>query len=376
MYQLTTPTTLPTARRNAMVVEANIRCTANCCKRKATRWSNLCGLCERQWLEDHRPVWGKPTKEQLAAAQAVVRDHYRDEIKSGVFDDWSGQIGRTFARPISTLVPPLAMRRYRTPKERLAPLRSALRRQPGIPAFGDRLQPSPHRPGNPGFSRISFGLRPPGWPTLADCEAAGEKTEDLPDFAGFLRSGDRRSVDESGPGSMGRRQQSLPPGCGKGKRRSRYHRRDHGEARRRSQAPGRIRRTLRRTCRTTQRSGQRRKTDENCPQAGRPQIEQTSYSSRRQGGGAESRSRLRTGAEAPRARTGEGRGRQAEGASTATAGHRQAQAALDKAEHEHTKRATAIQAEVEALAKRSQAEDARWDKEKERLKAALRRARG
>lgn len=53
-----------------------------------------------------------------------------------------------------------------------------------------------------------------------------------------------------------------------------------------------------------------------------------------------------------------------------------AQAALDKAEREHTHRAAAIQAEVEALAKRSQAEDARWDKENERLKAALRRARG
>ena len=43
---------------------------------------------------------------------------------------------------------------------------------------------------------------------------------------------------------------------------------------------------------------------------------------------------------------------------------------------EHAKRAAAIQAEVEALEKRSQAEDARWDKEKERLEAALRRARG
>jgi hypothetical protein len=49
---------------------------------------------------------------------------------------------------------------------------------------------------------------------------------------------------------------------------------------------------------------------------------------------------------------------------------------LDKAEQEHTNRAAAIQAEVETLAKRSQVEDARWDQEKERLKAALRRARG
>jgi hypothetical protein len=53
-----------------------------------------------------------------------------------------------------------------------------------------------------------------------------------------------------------------------------------------------------------------------------------------------------------------------------------AQAALDKAEQEHAKRAATIQAEVEALETRSQAEKARWDKEKERLEAALRRARG
>ena len=51
-----------------------------------------------------------------------------------------------------------------------------------------------------------------------------------------------------------------------------------------------------------------------------------------------------------------------------------AQAALDKAEQEHAKRAAVIQAEVEALEKRSQAEKARWDKEKERLETALRRA--
>jgi hypothetical protein len=52
-----------------------------------------------------------------------------------------------------------------------------------------------------------------------------------------------------------------------------------------------------------------------------------------------------------------------------------AQAALDKADQEHAKRAAAIQAAVEALAKRSQAEDARWNEEKERLEAALQRAR-
>ena len=53
-----------------------------------------------------------------------------------------------------------------------------------------------------------------------------------------------------------------------------------------------------------------------------------------------------------------------------------AQAALEKAEREHARRAAAIQAEVEALEKRSQAEYAHWTKEKERLEDAMRRARG
>jgi hypothetical protein len=52
-----------------------------------------------------------------------------------------------------------------------------------------------------------------------------------------------------------------------------------------------------------------------------------------------------------------------------------AQAALDKAEREHTNRAAAIQAEMEAVEKKSQAEDAQWDREKERLRSALQRAR-
>src|SRR3954463_13244687 len=51
-----------------------------------------------------------------------------------------------------------------------------------------------------------------------------------------------------------------------------------------------------------------------------------------------------------------------------------AQAALDKAEREHEKRAASIHAEVEALEKKLQAEDARWHKEKDRLDAAVRRA--
>jgi hypothetical protein len=52
-----------------------------------------------------------------------------------------------------------------------------------------------------------------------------------------------------------------------------------------------------------------------------------------------------------------------------------AQSALDKAEREHAERA-GIQAEADAIEKRAQAENARWIKEKERLDAALQRARG
>jgi len=53
----------------------------------------------------------------------------------------------------------------------------------------------------------------------------------------------------------------------------------------------------------------------------------------------------------------------------------EAQAALNKAERAHSERAAAFRAEVEAINKRSQAQDARWAKERERLAAALQRAR-
>lgn len=110
MRQVSTDTRLPVAARNAIVVAANIRCAASDCDHPATRWSNLCGLCERQFLEDMKPVFGKPTKEQLAAAETVIRDHYADAISNGVFDDWASQIGRTFSRPLSMLPAPLKLR--------------------------------------------------------------------------------------------------------------------------------------------------------------------------------------------------------------------------------------------------------------------------
>ena len=53
-----------------------------------------------------------------------------------------------------------------------------------------------------------------------------------------------------------------------------------------------------------------------------------------------------------------------------------AQSALDAASRKHEKNAADIQAQIEALEERSRAEIAHWEKEKARLEAALRRARG
>ncbi|MDO8397430.1 MAG: cell envelope biogenesis protein TolA [Bradyrhizobium sp.] len=53
-----------------------------------------------------------------------------------------------------------------------------------------------------------------------------------------------------------------------------------------------------------------------------------------------------------------------------------AQAAIEEAERAHEQRAGGIDTERAALERRSQAEDERWEKQKEKLGIALRRARG
>jgi hypothetical protein len=52
-----------------------------------------------------------------------------------------------------------------------------------------------------------------------------------------------------------------------------------------------------------------------------------------------------------------------------------AQASLDEAQREHNQRSATLRAQVEVIERKLQAEDADWDKEEGRLKAALRRAR-
>ena len=52
-----------------------------------------------------------------------------------------------------------------------------------------------------------------------------------------------------------------------------------------------------------------------------------------------------------------------------------AQAALDKAERDHAQRVAALRAEIETIESKLKSEDANWDADEKRLKAALRRAR-
>jgi flagellar motility protein MotE (MotC chaperone) len=53
-----------------------------------------------------------------------------------------------------------------------------------------------------------------------------------------------------------------------------------------------------------------------------------------------------------------------------------AQSALDAARRSHDRDAAGIQAKIEDLEEQSRAEEARWGKERSKLEAALRRARG
>jgi colicin import membrane protein len=53
-----------------------------------------------------------------------------------------------------------------------------------------------------------------------------------------------------------------------------------------------------------------------------------------------------------------------------------AQAAVEEGKAEHDKRASAIETERASLEKRSQAEAARWEKQRKKLEMALRRALG
>jgi hypothetical protein len=64
-----------------------------------------------------------------------------------------------------------------------------------------------------------------------------------------------------------------------------------------------------------------------------------------------------------------------EGTQAARAGNREAERALEEAKRDHEAKVEEIRRERAALDRRAQAEDARWEKQKEKLETALRRAR-
>jgi hypothetical protein len=208
-----------------------------------------------------------------------------------------------------------------------------------------------------------------------DGETDGEKTQDLPDFAGLLRSGDGRSLHESGSGSLGRTDSNL----------------FHQGAAKESHDPDVIAATmekpgvvLRRPVGTDRPFSEHAELPTDLGGGGRTKAARKSkgpkskkLSSRPVDKAAERKAALdyereQRRRELERAKEEAARQKDRERRQQAVD---KAQAALDKAEQEHAKRAAAIQVEVEAIEKRSQAEDTRWDKEKARLEAAMRRAR-
>lgn len=141
--QVTTDWRLPNAVRNQIVKEAVIRCRAVDCTNQATRWSNLCGHCEVQYLNWNMPIFGKPTDEQFTKAKALIRTHLTKDIESGVLDSWVSQVARTMYRPEAKAVPPLRLKDMQNPKDRLEPIlawRAKGRMSKGVSAQGKTLK--------------------------------------------------------------------------------------------------------------------------------------------------------------------------------------------------------------------------------------------
>src|SRR5450755_1057611 len=135
----------------------------------------------------------------------------------------------------------------------------------------------------------------------------GQEAKDLPNFAGILRPGDSGALDEGRLGSLGSRQQSLPPGRGQAERGSGRRGGDHGQAWRRAQASCGFEWAIQGTRRTTPRSRRRRRSEEGRAKSSEPQATKEREEDRRSGA-SQGRARIREGAGAPRARTRKGGG--------------------------------------------------------------------
>jgi hypothetical protein len=203
--------------------------------------------------------------------------------------------------------------------------------------------------------------------------ADGKEAEDLPDILGLFRAGHRRALDEGRFGGVGCGQQSLPPRCRQGEHRSGRHCGDHGEAWRGPQAPRGIRGILRRTCRTAEEPRPGRTEEGHLETAG-PKAKKSSgrpdKATVRKAAQAYERERQRS--EREEARDEAARQKKSERRQQAV---NKAQATLEKAEEKPNQRARTLRAEIESIEKKLKADHADWNKEEERLKVALRRAR-
>jgi hypothetical protein len=193
---------------------------------------------------------------------------------------------------------------------------------------------------------------------------------------GFFRAGDSCAVDEGGSGGVGRRQQPLPPGRSeesddpdviaatmakpgvvlKRPVGSSGPYKEHAELPRDIAGDGGAKKTDRKVASGRPQKHAKKTVDEAADRKASLAFEKE----------RERRERERAKEEAAQRKERERRQEAVD----------RAQAALDTARRKHDGNAADIQAKLEALEERSRTEEARWEKERSKLEALLRRARG
>ncbi len=220
-----------------------------------------------------------------------------------------------------------------------------------------------------------FGLLPEQWGAGSlspERPTNGAQAQGLYNLGRFLRPRGVGAVHKSRPRGLGRREQPLPSGlCARGRRRRHRPGRD-GPARRRAASSCGHRRCLHRECR-----GFRGRADR--PQGKGGAVEAAAAcdaelverpGTRRAKPPPPTKKKKSDGNDASARRRLHGRGRARRDKAIAAV-----QAALDKAGDAHDRIVQDLKKAQAELDRKSGAEEARWEKEKEKLQDALRRAR-
>jgi hypothetical protein len=201
-------------------------------------------------------------------------------------------------------------------------------------------------------------------------EIDAEETEDLSDLSGLLRSGRRGAVHESGCGSLGFEDERFQARFCQGNQRSRDCCRDDGKTRRGSKTSGRIEWRVQRACRAAEGPAHRERPLKPRPKTKESPARKVDDEAARDAALAFEREQKRRDiARRKEEAASEKRRKQREQAIA------KAERALELATREHEAKAKKIEYQRAAFDRRSQAEDARWEKQKEKLEIALRRAR-